>query len=204
MHKLLFYLAISSALISCTFKQKVDLIVTGANIYTVDKNFSQAQALAITNGRFIAIGTNEEILSNYKSTRVNNLQGKTIVPGLIDAHCHFYGLGLYMQKVDLTGTMSYDEVIEKIKSFQKEKNSSFITGRGWDQNDWEVKQYPTKDKLDALFPNTPIAVRRIDGHAMLVNQAALNLAGIDEYTKVTGGEIIKKDGEITGVLIDNA
>jgi hypothetical protein len=109
-----------------------------------------------------------------------------------------------MQKVDLTGTKSYDEVIERIKAFQKEKNATFITGRGWDQNDWEVKEFPTKDKLDALFPNTPIAVVRIDGHALLVNQAALDLAKIDADTQVSGGEIIKENGKITGVLIDGA
>ncbi|MCK4562234.1 MAG: amidohydrolase [Flavobacteriaceae bacterium] len=204
MYRPLIYLWICIVISSCTSKKHVDLIITNANIYTVDNNFSKAQAFAITNGRFIAVGLNKEILSKYKSEALFDAKEKTIIPGLIDAHCHFYGLGIYMQKVDLSGTKSYDEVIERIISFQKEKNSDFISGRGWDQNDWEIKKYPTKEKLDKLFPNTPIAVRRIDGHALLVNQATLDLAKIDKKTKVTGGEIIKINGKPTGVLIDNA
>lgn len=195
---------IAMCLSSCVQKQHVDLIVTNANIYTVDDNFSNAEAFAINNGKFVAVGSTKEIKKNYESASNINLNGKTITPGLIDAHCHFYGLGLSMQKVDLTGTKSYDEVIKKIKEFQKEKNSDFILGRGWDQNDWDIKEFPTKNKLDKLFPNTPVAVSRVDGHALLVNQTALDLAGIDKNTKITGGEIIKKNGKITGVLIDNA
>jgi len=204
MYKPLVYLLFCFALFSCTTKKHVDLIITNANIYTVDDNFNKAQAVAITNGRFIAVGSNDEILSKHKSKMQFDAEEKTIIPGLIDAHCHFYGLGIYMQKVDLTGTSSFDEVVEKIVAFQKEKNSDFVFGRGWDQNDWKVKEYPTKDRLDKLFPKTPIAVKRIDGHAMLVNQAALDLAEINEETVISGGEIIKKDGKITGVLIDNA
>ncbi len=204
MYKPLLCIYFLAALFSCTSKQQVDLIVTNANVYTVAADSSKAEAFALSNGKFVAVGTTKDILSHYKAATNLDAEGKTIIPGLIDAHCHFFGLGLAMQKVDLSGTKSYDEVLEKIQAFQKEKNSSFITGRGWDQNDWEVKEFPTKDKLDALFPNTPVAVRRIDGHALLVNQAALDLAGIDEKTIVEGGEIIKENGKITGVLIDGA
>ena len=204
MYKPLIYFVLLLSFFSCTEKQHADFIVTNAKIYTVDGNFSMAEAFAITNGKFIGVGTSKEIKSNFKATKEYNAKGKIIYPGLIDAHCHFYGLGLSMQKVDLTGTKSFEEVLDRIKSFQKDKNSSFITGRGWDQNDWEVKEYPTKEKLDKLFPKIPIAVRRIDGHALLANQAALDLAGINEKTKIKGGEIIRKDGKITGVLIDNA
>ena len=87
---------------------------------------------------------------------------------------------------------------------EKEKNTAFITGRGWDQNDWEVKKFPTKEKLDNLFPNTPVAVRRVDGHALLVNQAAINLSKLTKDTQVSGGEIIVKNGKMTGVLVDAA
>jgi len=204
MYKPLIYLAISLVLFSCTSKQDVDFIVTNANIYTVNENFDKVQSFAVNQGKFIAIGTSDDIQNKFNSELILNAQGKTIIPGLIDAHCHFYGLGSSMQKVDLSGTKSYKEVIEKIVAFQKDKNSNFILGRGWDQNDWEVKEYPTKEKLDKLFPKIPVAVRRIDGHALLVNQAALNLAGINNKTQVTGGEIIKVKGKITGVLIDNA
>ena len=110
---------------------------------------------------------------------------------------------MQQQKVDLTGTNSFDEVIQRIVDFQKEKNVSYITGRGWDQNDWELKEFPTKKKLDILFPNTPIAVRRIDGHALLANQAAIDLAGVTINTPFSGGEILQKDGKLTGIFIDN-
>jgi len=105
--------------------------------------------------------------------------------------------------VDLVGTKSFDEVLEKVSAFQKERPSDFILGRGWDQNDWEVKEFPTKDKLDELFPDTPVALERIDGHAYLVNQKALDMAGITAGTETEGGEIVKENGEITGVLVDN-
>ena len=164
----------------------------------------KAEAFAISNGKFIGVGTSEEIRSGFKSKNTIDLKGKTVVPGLIDGHCHFYGLGQNMQKVDLVGTSSYQEILDKLVKFQKDKNLDFIQGRGWDQNDWENKAYPTKDKLDALFPKIPVVLTRVDGHAMLLNQTALDLAGINNETNADGGEIIKENGKITGVLIDNA
>ncbi len=113
-------------------------------------------------------------------------------------------MGLQQQKVDLSGTNSFDEVIQKLIAFKKQKNVAYITGRGWDQNDWKIKEYPTKEKLDKLFPTTPIAVRRVDGHAVLVNQAALDLTDITVNTKVSGGQILVKNNKLTGVFIDNA
>ena len=204
MKKLLFFFTISIAFISCNNKQKTDLIIINSNAYTVNNNFDKTEAFAIKDGKFIAIGTSEEIQEKYQSENIVDAKNQTIVPGLIDAHCHFYGMGMQQQKVSLEGTKSYDEVLEKIVAFQKEKNVTFITGRGWDQNDWEVKEFPTKEKLDQLFPTTPVAVGRVDGHALLVNQAAFNLSEITKDTKVSGGEIILKDGELTGVLIDAA
>ena len=199
------YLLIVASLFvfSCATEEEVDLIVTNANIYTVDADFSKASSMAIKNGKFVAVGSTEEILEKYKALQQLDAEGKTIVPGLIDAHCHFYGLGQNQQVVDLVGTESFDEVVERVVAFQKERPSSFIRGRGWDQNDWEVKEFPTKDKLDELFPDTPVALERIDGHAYLVNQKALDMAGITDNTKAEGGEIVKGNGEITGVLVDN-
>lgn len=185
-------------------QQQVDLIISNANIYTVDKNFSKASAFAIKNGKFLDIGSTHEITTKYSALNNVDAGGKTILPGLIDAHCHFYRMGLQQQKVSLEGTKSYDEVLEKLIEFQKEKNTLFISGRGWDQNDWELKEFPTKEKLDKLFPTIPVAVRRVDGHALLVNQAAIDLSGINKETEVSGGEIIIKDGKMTGVLIDAA
>lgn len=189
--------------LACNSKEEVDLIVYNANVYTVDKDFSKACCVAIKDGKFVAVAETADIFKKYTAKEELDAEGKTIVPGLIDAHCHFYGLGLNQQVVDLVGTSSFDEILEKVVAFQKERPSNFIMGRGWDQNDWEVKEFPTKAQLDELFPDTPVALERIDGHALVVNQKALDLAGITEETEVSGGEIVKKDGKITGVLVDN-
>jgi predicted amidohydrolase YtcJ len=188
---------------SCKLKEEVDFIVINSHVYTVNDHFDRVEAFAVKDGKIFDVGTNVEIQSKYRSTFINDTKGKTVVPGLIDAHCHFYGLGLEQQKVDLSGTKSFEEVIDRIVNFQKKYNLPYITGRGWDQNDWKIKEYPTKEKLDKLFPNTPIAVRRIDGHALLANQAAIDLANVTISTTYTGGEILQKDGKLTGVFIDN-
>jgi len=202
MKKVFFSLASILLLISC--KEQVDLVVLNGNVYTVDSTFSTKEAFAIKDGKFVAVGSSEEIKEKYDSKETIDAEGKTILPGLIDAHCHFYNLGINNQRVDLFGTKSYDEILERLIAFQKEKQTDFILGRGWDQNDWEEKVFPTKDKLDKLFPDIPVALTRIDGHAYLVNQKALDLAKIDNSTEVSGGEIIKMNGKITGILIDNA
>ena len=201
--KRILLIATAFLIFSCKTKEEVDLIVTNADIYTVDENFSNASSFAIKDGKFVAVGVAEEILEKYNAKELLDAEGKTIVPGLIDAHCHFYGLGQNQQVVDLVGTSSYDEILEKVVAFHKKRPSNFVMGRGWDQNDWEVKEFPTKEKLDELFPDTPVALRRIDGHALLVNQKALDLAGITVDTETEGGEIVKKNGKLTGVLVDN-
>ncbi len=202
MKKILLLLAI--ALASCApNKETVDLIVVNANVYTVNDAFAKANAFAVKDGKFVAVGTTEEINEKYTSQETINAGGKTITPGLIDAHCHFYGLGLNQQIVDLVGTKSYQEVLDRVQAFQAENPAEFIRGRGWDQNDWEVKEFPNKIALDALFPDTPVALERVDGHAYLVNQKALDMAGITSKTVVSGGEIVKENGQITGILVDN-
>jgi len=207
MKKFILSFGIITAFFSCQQQEKADIIVINANAYTVNNNFDKAESFAVKDGKFIAVGTNDEIQSKYAGLKTIDAENQTVVPGLIDAHCHFFGLGLSLQKVDLRGTKSYDEILEKLVAFKKEKNADYITGRGWDQNDWEVKVFPTKEKLDKLFPNTPVAIRRVDGHALLVNEAALKHSGISSTKfpkKVTGGEFIQKNGKLTGVLIDAA
>ncbi|MBT8239336.1 MAG: amidohydrolase [Croceitalea sp.] len=204
MKKLVLPLLALIALQSCTSKVKVDLIVHNANIYTVDDKFSKANSLVVDGGEFIAVSNDESILDQFTAEKIIDAQGRTIVPGLIDAHCHFYGLGMNQQVVDLVGTTSFDEILERVSAYQSKSPSNFIRGRGWDQNDWELKEFPTKTELDALFPNIPVALERVDGHAYLVNQKALDLAGITKNTNITGGEIVKdKMGNLTGVLVDN-
>jgi predicted amidohydrolase YtcJ len=192
-------------LVSCNQKSKinVDTIVTDATIYTVNKDFGKASAMAIQSGKIVAIGSNDEIAKAYDSENTIDAKGKFIYPGLYDAHCHFYSYGLSLQEVDLRGTKSMAEVIDRIKQFQKEKKSDFIVGNGWDQNDWQVAKFPSKEDLDVAFPTIPVVLNRIDGHAIVVNSLALKMAGITKSTKATGGEIVLKNGEPTGVLIDN-
>lgn len=191
------------ALISCNdTTEQVDLLITNATIYTVDDTFSTVQAIAVKDGKIYKVGSNEE-LKNLKAAETVDAQGQAVVPGLIDAHCHFYGLGQQLQRVDLTGTTSYAEVIERVNVFQKENNKSFIIGRGWDQNDWEIKEFPSNKELNELFPDTPVALTRVDGHAMIANQAALDAAGITLETLAQGGSIEQRDGKLTGLLVDN-
>lgn len=203
MKKLLFILS-TFLILSCSTKKSVDLLVKNAVVYTVNKNFDIATAFVVNGGKIVEVGNSEELESKYKPKQIYDAEGKTIVPGLIDAHAHLYGLGLYMQTVDLTDTKSLDEVINRVVEFQKKHQLDYIQGRGWDQNDWEDKEFPTNEKLNELFPDTPVALRRVDGHALFVNSKALELAGITKDSKIAGGEIMMKNGEPTGVLIDNA
>ncbi|WP_165747944.1 amidohydrolase [Cellulophaga sp. Z1A5H] len=190
-------------IISCTpSKKQVDLIVINANVYTVDDAFSTAEAFAVKDGKFVFVGANEEVQKLYEAKDKIDAKGKAIVPGLIDAHCHFYRLGENQQAVDLVATTSFTEVLDRVQDFQLKNKKEFIYGRGWDQNDWEIKEFPTKKEVDELYPDTPVAIERIDGHAYLVNQKALDLAGITKETVAVGGEIVKIDGELTGVLVD--
>ena len=184
-------------------KNEVDAIIINANVYTVDANFNRTEAFAIKDGKFVATGSTKDIQQHYSATEVIDAKGQTIVPGLIDAHCHFYNLGLNFQTVDLVGTSSFDEVMKRVIAFQNKKQPKFIIGRGWDQNDWQDKTYPNKALLDELYSDLPVALTRIDGHAMLCNQAALDLANITIDTNVFGGEIKTEKGKLTGILIDN-
>ena len=205
LRKILVILILGNMLISCNSTEKIaaDFLVFNAEIYTVNNDFGIAEAFVVKDGKFLEIGKTEELQKKYDFKEEIDAQGKTILPGFIDAHAHFFGLGLQQQKVDLSGTKSFEEVVTRIVEFQKLHNLNFITGRGWDQNDWEVKEFPAKDTLDILFPNTPVAVTRIDGHAILANQAALDKAGITVKTPAQGGAIEVKGGKLTGIIIDN-
>ncbi|WP_452223754.1 amidohydrolase [Lacinutrix chionoecetis] len=202
--KHLFLTLILLTVLSCNKdKTEVDSIVINANVYTVDSNFSKAEAFAIKDGKFVAVGSTSAIQKDYSAKDIIDANGQTIVPGLIDAHCHFYGLGLNTNTVNLVGTTSFEEVMKRVIDFQNKKETKFIIGRGWDQNDWEDKTYPDKNLLDKLYPDIPVALTRVDGHAMLCNQAALDLANITAKTKFSGGEIKTDNGKLTGILIDN-
>ena len=185
-------------------QKPADLIITNAKIYTVNQNFDTAESMAISKGKIVAIGKSADILKNYKSKNVQNLQGKTVFPGLIDAHCHFTGFATDKWKCELWGTKSWDEIIAKISEYAKTAPKEWLYGRSWDQNDWAVKEFPNKEKLDKLFPNRPVYLKRIDGHAAVANQKALDIAGLTKHSKILGGEIEVKNGKLTGILVDNA
>ena len=188
-------------LTSCT--ESVDLIVHNAKIYSADELNNTYSSFAVKEGKFVYVG-GDEILSNYSSSNIINAQELPVYPGFIDSHAHFYDLGFYLNQVDLKNTQSLEEVIDRVTEFDAENNSDFIIGRGWDQNDWNNKTFPTNTLLNEKFPDKPVVLRRIDGHAYLVNDSALKLAGINNLTKVEGGEIVKIGNRLTGVLIDNS
>ncbi len=193
------------SLISCNAqKEQADLILNNGKVYTVDSDFSTAEAIAIRDHRIIAVGSSEEILKEYSAREVRNLEGAYVYPGWIDAHCHFFGYGMNLNAVDVAGTSSVEEIIEVLKVFRERHPGAWITGRGWDQNDWEVKEFPNKEMLDKHFPKTPILLRRIDGHAAWANSVALEMAGVTANSKVGGGTVMLSDGEPNGVLVDNA
>lgn len=190
---------------SCTTKEKADLIISGAKVYTVDEEFSTAEAFAVKDGKVVAVGSSQEIKGKYKSDNNVDAQGHYIYPGFNDAHCHFYGYGVnLMQYADLRGTESTDEIYAILKEHHNKFGGEWVLGRSWDQNDWADKSFPDKTKLDELFPDTPVYLIRVDGHAGWCNSKALELAEISAASKVKGGEVVLKNGEPTGILIDNA
>ena len=197
-------LLISLIMSSCFYTEKADLLVHNAKIYTVDDQFSIQEAMAIKDGKIVEVGPNNQLRNRYDAKDEIDAQLRPIYPGFIDAHCHFLAYGKTFFEVNLVGTSSWEEVIERIKSFAESYSDIWITGRGWDQNDWDLKEFPNKILLDSLFPDKAIFLKRIDGHAAIANQKALDLAKILKETRVEGGIIEKKEGKLTGILIDNA
>lgn len=185
--------------------QQADLIVHNAVVYTVNNQFSTAEAFAVKNGKFIGVGSSKDILAKFNAKQKINANKKSVYPGFYDPHSHFLGLGQSLYQADLVGTKSYEEVIERLKKFEAEHpESQWVIGRGWDQNNWDVKIFPTKELLDKAFPDKPVFIIRIDGHASLSNSKAIRLAKISPASKVDGGDVEVIDGQLTGILVDNA
>ena len=189
---------------SCNQKTPVDLIVHNANIYTVDNDFSKAQAFAVKDGKFFAVGDEKTIMGQYAAKETIDAQGDAVYPGFMDGHCHFTGYGENLIRwADLKGCLSFDEVIERLKTHDSLYPSEWLLGRGWDQNLWEVAEFPDNEKLAEVFPDKKVLLTRVDGHAVLVSKEVLELAGINEETKMDGGMAIIKEGRCSGVLLDN-
>lgn len=196
---------VSSSLFSCHRAKHADLIVHNAVVYTVDSAFTVTEAFAVRNGQFVAIGTSEEILSAYQADETIDAQGQPVYPGFYDAHAHFFGFAQTFGQADLTGTTSFDEIIERLHAFRAEyPDADWLVGRGWDQNLWSTKVFPDRAKLDEAFPDIPVYLVRVDGHAAIANGEALNLANIRGPITLDGGMAEVKDGRLTGILVDNA
>jgi predicted amidohydrolase YtcJ len=191
-------------LLSCQAQQKVDLLVFNAKVYTVDPSFTIAEAFAVNNGNIVEVGKTKILQNKYHPTQKLNAHGKFIFPGFIDAHAHFINYGLTLQQADLVGTGSWNEIIGKLKSFANTHKQGWLIGHGWDQNDWTIKAFPDNERLNELFPGRPVVLIRIDGHAVIANKKALDLAVIKPGDALTGGEVEVKNGKLTGILIDNA
>lgn len=182
----------------------VDLILHNATIYTVDTSFSTAEAVAIQGDRIVAVGTNEEILGAYKAEETRDLQGQFAYPGFIDAHVHLSRYGRSCFEVDLKGAGSWAECMDRMRQQADVQPEGWLIGRGWDQTRWADGQFPDNTLLNEYFPHRPVILERIDIHAIVVNQYLLNLSGITPESEINGGEIRKRDGELTGLLIDHA
>lgn len=185
-----------------------DLIITNARIYTVDETRPVVEAVAVSGGRVLFAGNLAGAMAlRSASTKVVDLGGKTVIPGMVDAHAHVAGLGDALHIVDLTGTASYDEVIARVAARAKQvPKGEWVLGRGWDQNDWGDTRFPTHEKLSAAVPDHPVYLVRVDGHAGLANLKALQAANITAATQdPTGGHVERlADGSPAGVFVDNA
>ena len=167
----------------CGHKKQVDMIVINANIYTVNEDFSKAQAFAVNDGKFVAVGSTRYIKADYKSDNVLDLRGTTVTiyPGFNDCHGHLTSYGRGLLNVNLRGATSYAEVIERLKKAQQDGNTTCIIGEGWDQNLWtDDNSMPTYHRLNEAFPNIPVIINRVDYHATVANKAAINLAGMKD------------------------
>ncbi len=186
-------------------KTKVDTIVYNGTVYTVNQKFTTAQAFAISNGKIIEVGSTNDILKKYSAKEMVNAQRQAVYPGFIDAHAHFVGYGQSLFQVDLYGATSWEEILARLKKFAAEHpNEAWIRGRGWDQNKFPGKAFPTNEKLNELFPDKPVLLTRVDGHAAIANKKALDIAGVKPGQTLVGGEVEIKSGKLTGILVDNA
>ena len=194
--KRLFFFILAISMFSCS-KTKVELIVHNANVYTVDSQFSKATAFAVDDGKFVAVGSENDILKHYSAAYTLDAQGQSVYPGFIDGHCHFVGYGeTKVRYADLNSCQSFEEVLERLEKHNENNDSEWLLGRGWDQNLWEVKEFPVNTELNRRFPNKKVLITRVDGHAVLVSDNVLKIIGLNKVNRV--------DVMSGGILLDNA
>jgi predicted amidohydrolase YtcJ len=194
----------------CTmsYAEEADLVLINGTVITMDEAMPEASAVAVKGDRIIWAGNGSDAEKWIgKNTKVLDVHGGFVYPGLIESHAHIVGLGQARSILDLVGTSDKSAIIKKVQDGVKNaEKGKWILGRGWDQNDWPVKEFPTTSDLDAVSPNNPVLLSRVDGHACWINSAAMKLAGITASTKDPDGGKIHRDakGNPTGILVDNA
>ena len=188
----------------CKNKIEADLISHNGAIYSLDDNNNIYEAIAVKNGKIIALGKNDQILNKYTSEKNIDLKGFTVFPGFIDAHCHFLEYGLQKNMVDVSDAQSFKETIELLKLNQDKVADNWLVGYGWDQNKWGDKNWSNNKLLNENFKNINVILKRIDGHVIMANQKAIQSLKIPIDTIILGGYIEKIDGIVTGLFVDNA
>ena len=202
---LFLFLSCTSLMLWSCKNQRAELLLINGVVHTVNEGMEIKQAIAIQDGKIIDVGLSEDLMYEYAADEIIDLEGRPVYPGFYDAHCHFYNYAIFSQQIDLVGTESWGQVVRKVAEWGEERPTGWIIGRGWDQNDWSGgNDFPTNKALDSLYPDRPVYLTRIDGHAAIANSAALEAAGITGKTKVKGGKIPARRGKPTGILIDNA
>ena len=191
-------------MMGCSAKEQVDLLVYHAQVYTVDEHFSKVEAFAVKNGRFVATGSTEQIRARYVSDIELDMQGAPVYPGFHDAHCHFISLGKNLSFVNLRDAGSYDEALDRVAAHYAAYPSEWIVGVGWNQNLWQNPVFPTNKELNLLYPNTPVVLKRIDGHALIANEEAIRRIGLKtDDTGILPGEAEIQNGRFTGIFLEN-
>jgi predicted amidohydrolase YtcJ len=185
--------------------EDVDLLLTNGNVYTVTEKQPKAEAVAVKTNRIVFVGSTDDA-KKFHAAKIMDLHGRTVVPGFTDSHCHIFGIGEREMRLNLEGTNSLEDFLTRVKErVDKPGPGRWITGRGWIETFWKPPQFPTRQDLDKIAPNNPVLLTRADGHAAIANSAALKIAGIDRNTPDPfGGQILKKNDEPSGMLLDNA
>jgi predicted amidohydrolase YtcJ len=204
-----FLIAVCCAASGTLRAETAETIFINGNVYTGNKRTPHVEAIAVKAGRFIFVGSNADAKTLQKgATRVIDLGGKTVVPGLTDSHCHIFGIGEREMNLNLEGANTLEDFLSRVKERAAQtERGKWITGRGWIETFWQPPQFPNRSDLDKIAPDNPIFLTRADGHAAIANSAALNMARIDKNTQNPfGGEILKdkQTGEPTGMLLDHA
>lgn len=200
----LFTLVSLSILSSCMKAEHADLIVHNAVIHSMDEKMTVYEAMAIRDGKIVELGPERQILNKYSADEFVDAGGKDIYPGFTDAHVHLLLAAKQRMGADLSQCKSLAQLITDVEIYQQRNNQKIIVGQGWNEGAWRDNSLPTNERLNEVFPVTPVCLFRNDGHTAFVNEAMLRLAGINDQTQVSSGEIMKKDGKITGILTDEA